>query len=185
MNSDDYRDDHKYDDIINLPHPTSKNHMRMRLEDRAAQFAPFAALTGHEAAIKETARLTDKKHTLSDEAIAALNEKLNIIAGDIDARLAAESDASLGTEYGNSASLGTECGAGFDTERAAAGGARQVSITYFVPDERKSGGAYVTHCGIAKRIDLHEHVLIMADGTVIPIGQISAIEGELFDDLNI
>lgn len=173
MNSDDYRDDHKYDDIINLPHPTSKNHMRMRLEDRAAQFAPFAALTGHEAAIKETARLTDKKHTLSDEAIAALNEKLNIIAGDIDARLAAESDASLGTEYGNSASLGTECGA------------RQVSITYFVPDERKSGGAYVTHCGIAKRIDLHEHVLIMADGTVIPIGQISAIEGELFDDLNI
>lgn len=175
MNGDDYRDDHKYDDIINLPHPTSKNHMRMRLEDRAAQFAPFAALTGHEAAIKETARLTDKKHNLSDEAIAALNEKLNIIAGDIDARLAAESDASLGAEYG--ASLGTACG--------AAGGARQVSITYFVSDERKSGGAYVTHCGITKRIDLHEHVLIMADGTVIPIGQISAIEGELFDDLNI
>ena len=48
-----------YDDIINLPHPVSKNHPQMPLRDRAAQFAPFAALTGHDAAIKETARLTD------------------------------------------------------------------------------------------------------------------------------
>ena len=45
-----------YDDIINLPHPVSKNHPQMPLRDRAAQFAPFAALTGHDAAIKETAR---------------------------------------------------------------------------------------------------------------------------------
>ena len=50
-------DNHSYDDIINLPNPTSKNHPRMSLHDRAAQFAPFAALTGHDAAIKETARL--------------------------------------------------------------------------------------------------------------------------------
>lgn len=50
-------DNHFYDDIINLPHPTSRNHPRMSLHDRAAQFAPFAALTGHDAAIKETARL--------------------------------------------------------------------------------------------------------------------------------
>ena len=48
-------DNHSYDDIINLPNPTSKNHPRMSLHDRAAQFAPFAALTGHDAAIKETA----------------------------------------------------------------------------------------------------------------------------------
>lgn len=48
-------DEHSYDDIINLPNPTSKNHPRMSLHDRAAQFAPFAALTGHDAAIKETA----------------------------------------------------------------------------------------------------------------------------------
>ena len=53
-------DNHSYDDIINLPHPTSKNHPCMSLHDRAAQFAPFAALTGHGAAIKETARLTDE-----------------------------------------------------------------------------------------------------------------------------
>lgn len=51
-------DEHSYDDIINLPNPTSKNHPRMSLHDRAAQFAPFAALTGHDAAIKETANVT-------------------------------------------------------------------------------------------------------------------------------
>lgn len=70
---------HSYDDIINLPHPTSKNHPSMSLHDRAAQFAPFAALTGHGAAIKETARLTDERLELSDEVIMKLNDQLNMI----------------------------------------------------------------------------------------------------------
>lgn len=52
---------HKYDDIINLPHHVSKKRPQMSLHDRAAQFSPFAALTGHKAAINETARLTDEK----------------------------------------------------------------------------------------------------------------------------
>ena len=138
-----YQGEHKYEDIINLPHPTSWGHPRMPLKDRAAQFAPFAALTGHEAAIKETTRLTDEKEILSDEVIAILNEKLNIIA------------ENLGTD-------------------------QTVQITYFVPDEKKAGGAYVTYSGIVKKIDLYEHMLIMTDGTGIPIGQISEIEGEAF-----
>ena len=50
-----------YDDIINLPHPTSAKHPRMPIADRAAIFSPFAALVGHGAAIEETARLTDQK----------------------------------------------------------------------------------------------------------------------------
>ena len=50
-----------YDDIIDLPHPTSQIHPRMSAAARAAQFSPFAALTGYDAAIKETARLTDEK----------------------------------------------------------------------------------------------------------------------------
>ena len=58
-----------------LPHPVSKNHPQMPLRDRAAQFAPFAALTGHDAAIKETARLTDERLELSEEVIAQLNGK--------------------------------------------------------------------------------------------------------------
>ena len=72
-----------YEDIINLPHPVSKNHPQMPFRDRAAQFAPFAALTGHDAAIKETARLTDERLELSEEVIAQLNEKINIIRNNI------------------------------------------------------------------------------------------------------
>ena len=67
-----------YDDIINLPHPVSKNHPQMPLWDRAAQFAPFAALTGHDAV-----RLTDERLELSEEVIAQLNEKINIIRNNI------------------------------------------------------------------------------------------------------
>lgn len=62
-----------YDDIINLPHPEPKNHRRMSMMARAAQFAPFAALTGHDDAIAETARLTDKQIELD----GALNDELN------------------------------------------------------------------------------------------------------------
>ena len=61
----------------------SKNHPQMPFRDRAAQFAPFAALTGHDAAIKETARLTDERLELSEEVIAQLNEKINIIRNNI------------------------------------------------------------------------------------------------------
>ena len=94
----------KYDDIIDLPHHVSKVHPQMSIWDRSAQFAPFAALTGHDAAIKETARLTDERLELSDEVIMKLNDQLNMIRDNI----------------------GTE---------------QEISITYFVPDEKKSGGA--------------------------------------------
>lgn len=66
----------EYDDIINLPHHVSKVHPQMSMMNRAAQFAPFAALTGHAAAIEETARLTDEQHELADEDSEALNQKL-------------------------------------------------------------------------------------------------------------
>ena len=72
-----------YFDIISRQHPTSKKHTRMSNKNRAAQFAPFAALTGHDAAIKETARLTDERLELSEEVIAQLNEKINIIRNNI------------------------------------------------------------------------------------------------------
>ena len=48
------KDEHKYDDIINMPHPVSKKHPQMAAIDRAAQFSPFAALTGYEKALEET-----------------------------------------------------------------------------------------------------------------------------------
>lgn len=74
----------QYDDIINLPHHVSPTRQQMSFMNRAAQFAPFAALTGHDAAVKETARLTDEKIELGEGAIADLDLKLSILADKID-----------------------------------------------------------------------------------------------------
>lgn len=79
-----YKDEHIYDDIINLPHYQSKKRAHMSLEDRAAQFASFAALTGHEEAIEETARLTEKKIVLDEAAKEAISEKLFEISQSLD-----------------------------------------------------------------------------------------------------
>ena len=137
---------HKYDDIINLPHHVSKKHPQMSLHDRAAQFSPFAALTGHKAAINETARLTDEKQILSEDVIAKLNEQLNLIKENI----------------------GTN---------------QTVTITYFVPDDKKSGGAYISHTGVVKKIDEYNHTVIMTDKTVIPIEQISEMQSDIFSEI--
>ena len=64
-----------YDDIINLPHPTSTKHPRMPMSDRAAIFSPFAALTGYDSAIKETGRLTDERIEL-DRGLKTINSSL-------------------------------------------------------------------------------------------------------------
>ena len=79
-----YKDEHIYDDIINLPHYQSKKRAHMSLEDRAAQFASFAALTGHEEAIEETARLTEKKIVLDEVAKEAISMKLFEISRNLD-----------------------------------------------------------------------------------------------------
>lgn len=68
-----------YEDIINLPHHVSKTRPQMPMSDRAAQFAPFAALTGYDAAIKETGRLTDDKIELDEEALTALDMKYQLL----------------------------------------------------------------------------------------------------------
>lgn len=137
---------HKYDDIINLPHHVSKKHPQMSLHDRAAQFSPFAALTGHKAAINETARLTDEKQILSEDVIAKLNEQLNLIKENI----------------------GTN---------------QTVTITYFVPDDKKSGGAYISNTGVVKKINEYNHTVILTDKTVIPIEQISEMQSDIFSEI--
>ena len=74
----------KYDDIINLPHHVSKTRPQMPMSDRAAQFAPFAALTGYDSAIKETGRLTDEKIELDDEALTVLDRKYQLLMDALD-----------------------------------------------------------------------------------------------------
>ena len=68
-----------YDDIITLPHPTSRRHPRMPAADRAAQFAPFAALTGYGAAVKETARETEAFTELAEDETMALDRQLRLL----------------------------------------------------------------------------------------------------------
>ena len=134
-----------YDDIIGLPHPMSNKHPQMTLIDRAAQFSPFAALTGYEGAVKETARLTDERLELDEYEKEILNGKLQLIAERLSERPEAE-------------------------------------ITYFQPDERKAGGAYVSAAGTVKKLLTHEHIVIMEDGTRIPIEDISEIKGDIFSE---
>ena len=69
----------KYDEILNLPHHVSKNRPQMPMQDRAAQFSPFAALTGYDAAVKETGRLTDDKAQLDENALTVLNRKFQLL----------------------------------------------------------------------------------------------------------
>ncbi len=137
--------DHKYDDIINLPHHVSTKRPRMSMIDRAAQFSPFAALTGYDAAVKETARLTDQKRDLDDYEKVALDEKLRIAQ-----------------EYS-------------DTD---------ITITYFKPDDRKSGGSYITATGKVKKIDNYERCVVLLDGLRIPIDDIMEIESEQFSSID-
>lgn len=74
----------QYEDIINLPHHVSPSRPQMPMSDRAAQFAPFAALTGYDAAIKETGRLTDDKIELDEEALTALDMKYQLLMDALD-----------------------------------------------------------------------------------------------------
>lgn len=133
-----------YDDILHLPHPTSKTHRRMSRQDRAAQFSPFAALTGYEAVVKETARLTDERHTLTEDEIAELDTRL---------RLVMELDA-------------------------------EVTVRWFRPDSKKSGGSYDSVTGRVKKADEVQRNLTMEDGTQIPIQEIIAVESTIFNRID-
>lgn len=136
----------KYDEIMSLPHHVSKTHPQMPMSDRAAQFSPFAALTGYDSAIKETGRLTNERIELDEEALMALNMRYQLLMDSLK-------------------------------------DSPEIRITYFKPDERKSGGAYVTVAGLIKKVDDYERLITMQDGMVIPMDDVLTIEGELFSEL--
>ncbi len=135
-----------YDDIIHLPHHVSKTRPQMSMEDRAAQFSPFAALTGYDAAILETGRLTEDKLELGEGTQAILDRKQRYLAEIIDTK-------------------------------------PEITVTYFVLDEKKSGGAYSTVTGFLKRIDEYERVLMLTDGRKIQLDAIFDIESDEFENV--
>ena len=128
-----------YADIIDLPHHVSTRHPQMPMEKRAAQFSPFAAMVGHDAAIRETARLTEEQLELSEDEKAVIDGKLQMIRAHIKEQ-------------------------------------PEVTVTYFQPDEKKSGGAYVTVTGFTRKIDEQRRLLILQNETIIHISEIIDIQ---------
>ena len=121
---------HQYDDIINFPHHVSKTHAHMPVTDRAAQFSPFAALTGYEDVIREEGRTTDAMIELDEGEKALIDANLRQLTG------------------------------------------HEVEIRYFLEDKFKEGGSYEVIRGKIKKIDTNEDVVVMKDGTKIPVRQI-------------
>lgn len=129
----------KYGDIIHLPHHVSSVHPHMPVSDRAAQFAPFSALTGYGDVIKETARQTDEGPDLSEDEKQELNYKIQLAC-------------------------------------ALPGEKPEIVLTYFVQDEKKSGGAYHTARGKIRRIDPDAGQIILEDGLRIRLDCVVDIE---------
>ena len=121
-----------YDDIIDLPRPVSRKHPPMPMMKRAAQFLPFAALTGFEGEIAEAARLTETAPELSEDALAALDEQLSL-------------------------------------RRQLLPDQPRVTVTRFLPDERKAGGHFETLTGRVRRVDEAGRALILTDGVRIDL----------------
>lgn len=127
----------KYEKIIHLPHHISKNRPQMSNHDRAAQFAPYSALSGYEDAVEETARLTDEKCELDDYE----KEKINAALTDL---------------------------LGSDDDKNA-------SFTFFRPDKKKKGGAYITTTGQIGEYDELTREITLTTGRIIRIDDIIEI----------
>ena len=129
-----------YDDIINMPRHVSKTRKKMMSAERAAQFAPFAALTGYDGVIAEAHRLTKARKEMSEDAIYELNIRLDEISKKV------------------------------STTRV------KIRVTFFLQDERKSGGDIVKFEGVIGGIDPYESTLNMEGGVRIKIQDIFDIE---------
>ena len=137
-----------YEDIVNLPRPVSKKHPQPPVSERAARFAPFAAITGYEEMVLEEARVTEEKIDLDECALILLDKKLNVLQNHLPQ-------------------------------------SPEITVTYFVPDKKKNGGAYRTITGTAKRIDPYKKLLIMNDDRKIQIEDIYKLESKLFRSLGL
>ena len=131
--------DRRYDDIIDMEHHVSQTHKQMSVHDRAAQFAPFAALTGHDEAIREESRITYQRKELDENMMEILDRKLDYII------------KKKNTDF-------------------------DIKLTYFVPDDTKSGGKYITIDGRIDKIDRYNRIIKMKDGRDIKICEIIDIE---------
>ena len=141
-----------YSDIIHLPHHKAANRPHMSMYDRAAQFSPFAALSGFDGVSAETGRLTDRRIELSESERSLLDQKLTLIDDVIQD--------------------------GYHPE---------ITVEYFVADQRKDGGEYREYTGKVRQIDTVARTIVFlakngrSAGVKIAVDEIKAIQGELVD----
>ena len=128
-----------YDDIKHLTRPQYDDLHPMSMLNRAAQFSPFAALVGYDAAVAETARLTDSKVELTEDEMSELNADLNRLLDSLDEQ-------------------------------------PQISVTYFVPDEKKSGGRYAEKVGTVRIYDSYANELVFTDGMRIGVADMARLD---------
>ena len=129
---DDYRE------LLQLPHHRSQTHAPMPRRDRAAQFAPFAALTGFDAQLRETERQTQSQAEPNEDALQELDQSLHTLFACVHTQPA-------------------------------------VQVRWFVPDAKKSGGAYKTAAGRVLQLDRNQSLLVLDSGPVIALGAIAEL----------
>ena len=129
---DDYRE------LLHLPHHRSQTHAPMPRRDRAAQFAPFAALTGFDAQLRETERQTQALAEPNEDALQELDQSLHTLFACVHTQPA-------------------------------------VQVRWFVPDAKKSGGAYKTAAGRVLQLDRNQSLLVLDSGPVIALGAIAEL----------
>lgn len=129
----------RYGDIINREHFRSEKRQPMAAAARAAQFAPYAALTGYDEGIRESARYVERKAVLDEQEIARIDRELQRIREKLRTQPA-------------------------------------VTVSYFERDKRKAGGFYITVTGRVREIEPYLQVLLLTDGTEIPLQDICGIE---------
>ena len=127
---DDYRE------LLHLPHHRSQTHAPMPRRDRAAQFAPFAALTGFDAQLRETERQTQAQAKPNEDALQELDQSLHTLFACVHTQPA-------------------------------------VQVRWFVPDAKKSGGAYKAAAGRVLQLDRNQSLLVLDSGPVIALGAIA------------
>lgn len=127
-----------YDEILPLPRPVSDRRLPMPMRSRAAQFAPFAALTGYDEAVQEAGRRTACRIELSEDEAEALNRKLCAL-------------------------------------RSRIGEQPEILVTWFRPDEKKTGGAYCTVCSRAVAWQEYRRMFLLQNGLEIPVDDILEI----------
>lgn len=127
-----------YHELLQLPHHRSQTHAPMPRRDRAAQFAPFAALTGFDAQLRETERQTQAQAEPNEDALQELDQSLHTLFACVHTQPA-------------------------------------VQVRWFVPDAKKSGGAYKTAAGRVLQLDRNRSLLVLDSGPVIALGAIAEL----------